>query len=805
MGVSLNREGFITKYLISGPVEEPFVDVTGKTDQNQLRYEAYLRSILPRECGDYPEEDIRLGKKGPESGSIWSYYFSYGDWFVDFSRFYSALTRVELSAAVVLKAKRDTKVKAVCWSYANIRVWCGGELAGEIERPVYKPITKKEMTFRLKEGENLIYIKLQNLGVRDTRTIFGLQLTEGASQVEVLLPDMEGAAPYLEADEFLSGIKKQGETLVFSVPAPEGTTVTFTGKESVTVPLEGASQVDLKKGMPNLLFACPVGESRLTRRFENLEMILPAPPRGLSLEENQRQTYAEVAGRPGTAEDGSFNSMMRILARKAMGQERPDDPENIRKCLAPVKSRHDCSDFTVSALLRYLENYPVDEELEEEIKDTLLNYRYWMDQKGSDGMCFWSENHAILFYSSAMLAGERYPLDTFTASGMKGRELGQVGKQRVEQWLSCVEEYGFEEFLSSGYMCVTFAALLNVIDYGEMELAKRAALAADKLLRMLAVQTFRGTVIAPMGRVYRGVLYPFMQPTQILMNLFNPNIPCVEHTEEGWAAFYATSSYQPPLDLISLMEEECSREYSTGNALIRLEKRKDYCLTSVQSPREDGFVRWENLTLKGDGDGKTHAYTRSLNERFHGTTCFEPGVYGYQQHMWYGAVDNDTFVFTSHPGGTCDASGMRPGYWYGNGVVPALKQDKNRLGLIYEIPGEHPIRFTHLFFPTPRFDWARQEGSWLFGGKKEGYVGVWCSQIPEAFSDQLFDCEFRIYKDKCAYFCVMGSREEYGSREAFMEACRKMEPVYEEEEGCLKAAGDFFVRYVRREDKTQYI
>ena len=56
---------------------------------------------------------------------------------------------------------------------------------------------------------------------------------------------------------------------------------------------------------------------------------------------------------------------------------------------------------------------------------------------------------------------------------------------------------------------------------------------------------------------------------------------------------------------------------------------------------------------------------KAMNECFHGTSHFQPGVYGYQQHMCYAALDREAVVFVNHPGETSDLSSMRPGYWYG--------------------------------------------------------------------------------------------------------------------------------------------
>ena len=46
-----------------------------------------------------------------------------------------------------------------------------------------------------------------------------------------------------------------------------------------------------------------------------------------------------------------------------------------------------------------------------------------MDQEGSDAMCFWSENHSLMFYVSAMNVGELYPEDYFARAHMTGKEL----------------------------------------------------------------------------------------------------------------------------------------------------------------------------------------------------------------------------------------------------------------------------------------------------------------------------------------------------------------------------------------------
>lgn len=164
-------------------------------------------------------------------------------------------------------------------------------------------------------------------------------------------------------------------------------------------------------------------------------------------------------------------------------------------------------------------------------------------------MCFWSEITpdvlCICNECRRILSGRVfYPCAHDRPSAVGSR------KKRVEQWLDDVEERGFEEFLSTVYMCVTFAGLLNVIDYTPKEISDRAVKVTDRLLEMLALHTYKGSVIAPMGRVYRQVIYPFLQGAQALMNLIDPDVPY--SYGEGWLAFYATSRYEIPEGLKNL-------------------------------------------------------------------------------------------------------------------------------------------------------------------------------------------------------------------------------------------------------------
>jgi len=428
-----------------------------------------------------------------------------------------------------------------------------------------------------------------------------------------------------------------------------------------------------------------------------------------------------------------------------------------------------------------------------------------MTMEGSDAMCFWSENHSLLFYSCAMIVGKMYPDSYFPRAKMRGAQLSEFGRKLTLEWFDDVDEYGFEEFLSTVYMNVTIACLLNIIDYADEEISGRATRTVDKMLRMLASHTFKGAVIAPMGRVYRGVIYPCRQEAQALMNLVNPTVPT--SFGEGWLSYYATSKYKIPADVVSLMDKEFNVSYSTGNAMVKLCKTHSYCLTSVQSPRTDAFSRWRNCTLKQTNPirGASHWYTKSFNERFHGTTYFQPGVFGYQQHMWMAALSSEAVAFVNHPGSTCDESSMRPGYWYGNGVMPAIRQERELLGALYVIPDIHPIQFTHVFLPQCKFDYVTRSSHWVFARKADGCLALWSSGDLIRYDDELSNCELRVYGGKCAYLCLVGSTEDYGSFDGFRDKAISLSPLFDVANDELMVSGKSFLSYQAACDETQYV
>ena len=152
-----NRMGFIEHFLVSGVAEDDFVD--NHIDDNQLHYEAFLRSIVPERNLDAPHGFPKIGEIS-RIGLPWRYHFTHGDSFVDYSTFYFTLKKIRLEAAVGLVSPVRQKITIRVWSYASIDLWCNGERKIVLETPCYKPIMHKDAVLDLEEGFNSIYVSL---------------------------------------------------------------------------------------------------------------------------------------------------------------------------------------------------------------------------------------------------------------------------------------------------------------------------------------------------------------------------------------------------------------------------------------------------------------------------------------------------------------------------------------------------------------------------------------------------------------------------------------------------------------------
>ena len=113
----------------------------------------------------------------------------------------------------------------------------------------------------------------------------------------------------------------------------------------------------------------------------------------------------------------------------------------------------------------------------------MLDFKYWMDEPGSDAMCYWSENHQILFHTCEILAGQLYPERIFH---QRRPERSAGTGRRASAWrcpgCASAPSGGFREWDSNCYFEEDVLALAHLADLAEDDQVREfAAIVLDKL------------------------------------------------------------------------------------------------------------------------------------------------------------------------------------------------------------------------------------------------------------------------------------------------------------------------------------
>jgi len=739
--------GYVRHWLIAGPQLTPYAGPGGSDD--------FMRRSAADNAVVRPPRDAALGSPGP-FGQPWRFYCPGANYFVECSAFHHQLQVIDLYAATEVNVPADRAARARFWACGTADLWVNYTHLCRYDVPRYMYPGATQVTLPLTRGVNRLCVRLQCLGLRDTRTLFGLQLLDGAVEVAILLPGpAEPTAQLAQAEQWLQGVSAAArDALTSSIPAPPGARVK--NGQSVTPWPAGQSRFAFDPaGAFNLTVGVEAGGQTMERLLE-IPANRPAPPSpGRSLREHRRRHLEYIAAGQGRG----AQDVMPVIARRLLGRRAEHDAAIFQEAVRSIDARKDCADFTLAMLLRLLALGIADQAEAEGIKRVALDFRYWMDEPGTDAMCFGSENHRMLFHGCQLLAGRLLNGERFSNSGRTGAEQASIGARRCVEWLDGIEPNGFREFLSSSYMPITVAALMNLVDFsGDESISRRSAGLVDRILHDLAMHAFDGVTVGPQGRVYRNVLYPQTAGTQALLSYATTEAVVAANP---WLVFLGTSkTYEPPEGLGDAIRRPLGRLYRQGDAEICLHKTGDYLLTSLRIP----------ASFDTDAAPDVPPQSRSL---------LRPGLAGYQQHLWHATLGRDCHVFVNHPGASFDLSSSRPGYWYGNGALPRLVQREGMVLEIFDIPQGHPIHFTHAHWPADAFDRQEVRDHWAFGAKSDGRIALWCSERLIAHDEVLTGRELRAWGRQVGWACLCAGAAGAGTFDAFVRSCLDMKATFD--------------------------
>jgi len=502
-----------------------------------------------------------------------------------------------------------------------------------------------------------------------------------------------------------------------------------------------------------------------------------------------------------------------------------------------VSSEYDCSDFRLVNLVRILYDYGdmIPADYKSKIEDILLNFRYWWDEPGENSMCYWSENHQILFASAEYLIGQLYPETVFPNTGLTGTQHMEKARTRMLDWFEMRWNYGFIEYYSGVYYKEDIGALINIIDYaGEEELVVKSQIILDLLFYDVASQNINTMFVNVSGRAYEGnrkggpgstlggltkyfwgdgkkigagmmygmmlsekytlppVLAEIARDTSDVIIKQNNGLDIQELKVEG---YYGT-------DNRSMMMQwgmECfSNREIIRNSLAHIRSCNMFSNEFVADFKMLDFklIHWLHLEpvlnriLKPQTDGvaiqKGFTYTYKTRDfSMYTVQSHHPGTYGDQQHVFGLNMGNQFSIFHMHPALEKGVKHQSPNYWVGYGHFPHSVQDENVNLSTYNIPAKKAIMemelldYTRAYFPIEQFDTAFIDSNYVFGKKGDAYcalIGTNDFSFKDNAQDDIIQHGKQVY-----WITEAGSKERDGDFERFVERIRNNRVEFDRE------------------------
>ncbi len=607
-----------------------------------------------------------------------------------------------------IAARAETVVRAAMAGIARVSLrTCGGAIltVNGAEVGWMAPYRRnaesiEQFEFPVQAGDNRIEVAFDDLAERDARFYIQLDWLDGPGvEAGIEVPDeaLAGALELALATMHFDRPAYTGGEVALVLPQP------IPAEVAVAVKVEGdfMSHVDEK-----LAHRLPAGATRLVLApvaslpgdFRHFIVTLTAggftATRVFGVEVCDLAAQGAVPATPeGRVQEAlewiaerAEPDTVAALARLALGKGDARTEEMIARTLPVIEDCWDCADFALVPLLwgRIRFGDLLSAPLRARIDAAVLGYRYWMDEPGNDVQWYFSENHALLFHTSAYLAGALLPEATFRRSGRTGAEQSAVGRDRVRAWLDHFEQWEMAEFNSAPYFPIDLKGLTALYALApDADIRERAGRSIRRLIGMVAASAHHGVLTAAQGRSYEHTLragrtLELSAITRMLWGL--GNLGARFHAVPGLAL--AIRDHGLTLDetlgqRASLAKGEQEWIFAQGAnrfAILQHAKTPDWALGTAAG------YRWFD--------------------------------WGYQETLVHARIGRnaDAQIWINHPGEVIHSGYGRPSYWGGSASIPRVQQYRGLALVWFDGQPEQPD-FTHAWFPTPAFDRWNVDGN----------------------------------------------------------------------------------------------
>ncbi len=642
--------------------------------------------------------------------SINDIYFPFGNPKVERSWFWFLPTYLESWAESQLEVFESGEYEFILKTCGGVIIWVDGKKIIDF-RPYTRNIEKTErISIKLDRGRHNLKVFFNDLAERDTLYYFSIQSKSNVTIKQLIemennslkIKDIENL---LESAHFKFDTYRKGEIkLHFSNSISKDLNLKVEAGGDFIDFIEGAKKTLV---LPKNKKEVEIGNVKeYPMGFNHIKISIPINDdlevsKSLTLQIYQKELFFPAADSLDSRKENSLNFIIghgESIAQKALAmvakRRKLDEAKKIlMNELKGIEKRKDCSDFYLVPILWLWIKYRdqvFDRDFWGYTEKVIRNFRYWIDEKGNDVMWYFSENHALLFHVSELLAGQIFSEKEFANAGIEGKTHYLKAKERLEEWFERFFAEGFSEWNSTAYIpidLIGFFALYELAD--DKDLKKQAKKAIDMTFELIAYNSHHGLMACSHGRSYEKELKGrYVNYTNALSRV-------------SWGVGYLNAA---------------------TNAQVL------YCLSDYRpDPELKKYVDWgeeESLIFKNT-QGKNNFVDLYLykNRDYLITSAldFKPAKNGYQEHINQLTIDAEALCWINHPGENVRIGFGRPSYWAGNGYLPKVVQYKNVQFLLFDIEAEHPVNFTHAYFPTYAFDEYLKKDNYYFARKDNAF------------------------------------------------------------------------------------
>ena len=667
-----------------------------------------------QEVPDYPDF-TKLSE-----GNKLKQYFPFGNPGIDASGFYYRPTYLRMYGFTTLWSDVANTIDFELETCGGLTVWANEQMICDFTPFTRNLVKKTTVSIPLLKGENSLVVCLDDLAERDADYYFRMKRLGGAD-LKILIPVKEevneGVLTKMEQMLNAMSFDKEAyisETIKMNLSNPFDTNLDL---EVIITPGEFIEKMEeswkliktrkytmepLQKGL-ELFHADDISPG-----YYYFTVVLTC--QGISI---KRKIGNQLVREEFLLSGNEDSSIRRKLAMDAVIRFAPDNTYKaaallymnqdcqraeaiLMEELEGVRSRKDCSDFHFIIMIYIYRMFQdrISDTLKKALEETMVQYRYWIDEPGDDVMWFFSENHALLFHCCQYLTGTYLPERIFTNSGRTGAEVKARGEELLHQWFDDFFREFITEWNSNAYIPVDVLGIGTLYNLTEEDnpLHKKAQKALDMIFYSLTVNAHKGAVMTSFGRSYEKEMKGNYNAgtTSLLYVAYNAgylNRACI-----GYISLIL-GNYEPPMEY---------KKYAV------IDEEDELIFENTQ-----GFENHVNLYL--------YKNNRALLSTAVG---FKPFEKGYQEHILQATIDETAQVFINHPGEAFPYGSGRPNFWAGNGVLPLGAQFENTSVLRFHIEEEERIGYTHAYIPISAFSRYKGEDGVLVLEKDGAYIAV---------------------------------------------------------------------------------